>query len=142
MTHCTNALPAVPLSDYRFDAASCLTKVRFHQPSLEQLNGCALESHVEPEGRVSDHLTGFPVLGSSGLAYVQLQKQAAVSSSQTPVRTPAALGPSTSSLHDAGFPLGCLPELHSHTAWLTAGLSTDSQAAFAPATSKMPCLQH
>ena len=59
-------------------------------------------------------MAGFPVRGSSGLAWLPLQKQAAMSSSHTPVHTPVALGPRTASLHDAGCPLGCLPELHSH----------------------------
>lgn len=55
---------------------------------------------------------GSPVLGSNGFAYVPLQKQAAMSSSQTPVHLPVALGQLTCSLHDAGSPLASHPELH------------------------------
>ena len=83
-----------------------------------------------------------------------------MSSSHTPVHTPVALGPRTYSLHDAGCPQGCPPELHSHSAvakpvkaltrsqesmqglvaWLTVSLFTDSRAVFTPAASNMPCL--
>ena len=62
------------------------------------------------------HLAGVPVLGSSGFAKVPLQKQAAMSSSQTPVHFPVAFGPGLRSLHDAGSPCATEPELHPRTA--------------------------
>ena len=58
------------------------------------------------------HLVGTPVLGSSGFAKVPLQKQAAMSSSQTLVHFPVAFGPIIGSLHEVGSPCAFQPELH------------------------------